>query len=337
MSEQNLDKDIVNQQDGAEPVILRNELGGAPDPNVVVDEADRTILLTKDEAIIIEKEPQFDIAPVNRARKVYTGMFGPVEIGVLGAGMLAVLGAVLLYVFFVVPSNAEVESQRTRRQNLETELASTREKFGNIENVEHRVGELIDSVNSFESNYLPVPTTGRTALYQRINGLINAYSLVNSSGPDYSPLEILDDKKAAGNEEKSGKSKFRSFFPGVYVSMTVEGPYPNLRRFIRELETGSEFVVVSAVELEPSDSQEKQRQDQGNPTQAAPMESGFDPITLKPTAADPTTMSAQAQANLPNSYRGKTHGAIVSLRIEMAAYFRRPSLEAVPADPAQQQ
>lgn len=327
MSHQNLDKDIVNQQDGAEPAILRNNLGGTPDPNVVVDEADRTVLLTKDETIVIEKGPQFDIAPVNRARKVYTGMFGPVEIGVLGAGMLAVLGAILLYVLFVVPSNAEVKSQRARRQNLETELASAQEKFGNIENVEHRVGELIDSVDSFESNYLPIPTTGRTALYQRINGLINAYSLVNSSGPDYSPLEILDDKKAAGNEDKSGKSKFRSYFPGVYVSMTVEGPYANLRRFIRELETGSEFVVVSAVELEPSDSQEKQSKDQADPTQAAAMESGF----------DPTTMPAQALPNLPNSYRGKTHGAIVSLRIEMAAYFRRPSLEAAPVDTGQQQ
>ncbi len=264
--------------------------------------------------------------PVNRPRKVYSGMWGPVEIGILGAGMLAVLGALLLYVFFVVPSDREVETQRIRRENLEKELASARDKFGNIENVEHRVSELIDSINTFEAQYLPVPTTGRTALYQRINGLMDAYGLVNSSGPDYSPLEILDKSKGSEGEDRSGKSKFRSFFPGVYVTMTVEGPYPNLRRFIRELETGSEFVVVSAVELEPSDSQE-QRTTPGNPTQAAPMESGFDPTTMEPNPTNPTAV--RPPGNLPSSSRGKTRGAIVSLRIEMAAYFRRPSLEPV--------
>jgi hypothetical protein len=52
-------------------------------------------------------------------------------------------------------------------------------------------------------------------------------------------------------------------------------------------------------------------------------------------AANPT-MPAQPQVNLPNSSRGKTRGAIVSLRIEMAAYFRRPSLEQVETAPTTQ-
>ncbi len=301
MSEQDLEKDVSGQRNAS------------PDPTAV--------------PAANELVPRTVASPPNRPRKVYSGMWGPIEIGALGAGMLAVLGAVLLYVLFVVPSDREVETQRIRRENLEKELASARDKFGNIENVEHRVSELIDSINTFEAQYLPVPTTGRTALYQRINGLMDAYGLVNSSGPDYSPLEILDASKRAENEDNSGKSKFRTFFPGVYVTMTVEGPYPNLRRFIRELETGSEFVVVSAVELEPSDSQEQQR-NPSNLTQSLPMESGFDPTTMEPNPGNPTSPRQPVpQGNLPSSSRGKTRGAIVSLRIEMAAYFRRPSLE----------
>jgi hypothetical protein len=329
VSEHDLNKHTPDElPDDKEPTIVRNEIGAAVDPNVVIDETDRTVLLTENETIIIEKEQRIDIPPANRPRKVYGGMWGPVEIGVLGAGLLAVLGAVLLYIFFVVPSNRELESNRARGRTLEADLASAKEKFGNIENVQNTVATLIHSVDDFEAQYLPVPTTGKTALYQRINGLIANYGLVNSSGPDYAALDILDSNKAGEEEDKSGKSKFRSFFPGVYVTMTVEGPYPNLRRFIRELETGSEFVVVSAVELEPSDSQEKP--DQAAPAQTGGLESGVSIASGRPMAAN--TMSVPAgipQAQLPNSSRGRTHGSVVSLRLEMAAYFRRPSLAPV--------
>lgn len=321
MSDQDLKKNIPGQPDEKEPTVLRNDLGEAVDPTVVIDEPGRTVMLTETETIVIEKEQRFDIAPKNRARKVYGGMFGPIEIGVLGAGMLAVLAAVLLYVFFVAPSNRELENNRTRLGKLETDLASAKEKYGNISNVETQVAKLLTSVNDFEARYLPVPTNGRTALYQRVNALIASYGLVNSTGPDYSPLEILDKGKESEGEERGGKSKYRSFFPGVYVSVTVEGPYTNLRRFISDIETGSEFVVISAVELEPSDAQQEQPD---GATQAG-IPPGVDPTTAYPTGMPSNSMRMQpaGQGVLPSSSRGKTHGSVVSLKLEMAAYFRR--------------
>lgn len=326
MNEQDLNKNIpgVNPEE-QEPVILRNEAGAAVDPTVVIDEADRTVMLTDNETIIIEKEPRIDLPPKNRPRKVYKGMWGPVEVGVLGAGLLAVLGAVLLYIFFVVPSNRELENNRTRRDRLESEMTEARDKFGNISNVETQVAKLISSVNDFEALYLPVPTTGRTALYQRVNGLIAAYGLVNTAGPDYGPLDVLDAVDQGNKEQSGGKSKYRSFFPGVYVTMTVEGPYANLRRFIREVETGREFIVVSAVELEPSDSQEKQ--DNGsNPTVAENDEPRQDLTSMYPAGSNRMVQTQPlGQALPPSSARGKTHGSLVSLRLEMAAYFRRPT------------
>lgn len=335
MSDQELNKNVPGQPRENEPEILRNEIGATPDPTVVIDEADRTVLLTDNETIVIEKEPRIDIPPKNRPRKVYGGMFGPVEIGVVGAGMLAVVAAVLLYVFFVVPSNREIEANRTRIDRLEKELASAKEKYGNMSNVETEVAKLISSVNDFEAQYLPVPTNGRTALYQRINGLIASYGLLNSTGPDYAPLEILDDGKEKDGEERGGKSKYRSFFPGVYVSMTVEGPYTNLRRFIREIETsGNEFVVISAVELEPSDAE----QDKPDGATLASNPGGRNLTQEFPNGFPSNTMQAQpaGQGMAPSSSRGKTHGSVVSLKLEMAAYFRRPNAVAVPEGAVQQ-
>lgn len=327
MTDKDLEKTI--DQSGAseaEPQILLNNIGKVVDPTVVIDEADRTVLLTENETIIIEKEHMIDVPPKNRPRKVYGGMWGPIEIATAGSALLAVIASILLYVFVVVPSNNEVENNRVRLSSLEKEMISAREKYGNISNTKTEVAKLLSSVSDFESNYLPVAANGRTALYQRVNGLIASYGLVNTTGPDYAPLEIADLGQGNQVEEERGKSKFKSIFPGVYVTTTLEGPYQNLRRFIRDVETANEFVVISSVELEPSDAEQNTNQ-KVNPTQASIPNGGFTDPTRGgfPGANTSVVIQPATQPGLPNRSGGRTHGATVRLRLEMAAYFRRPN------------
>ena len=306
--------DQNNLPESQEPEILVNEYGETRDPAVVVDEADRTVLLTDTETVVIEKEPRIDVVPVNRPRKVYAGMWGQTELITLGLALMAVLTVILLYVFMVLPAKNELDKNRAERNRLQQELLSATDKYGKITDTEAHVVDLMSSVDAFESNNLPVAASGRTSLYQRVNGLIAGYGLIPTTGPDYSPLETTEQDAAGQADEDRGRAKFRSLFPGIYVTMTVEGPYQNIRRFIREIETGGDFIVVSAVELEPSDAQ---KQNTGA-AQTGPIDPN------NPTAVGPSA---------PPARRGKTHGEIVSLRLEMAAYFRRPN--AVPAQMTQ--
>ncbi len=332
MSEKDINQPPPDGTEEDQPEILVNEYEATRDSAVVVEEADRTVLLTKDETIVLEKEPRINIAPKNRPRKVYGGMWGNAEIAAVGLAMLAVLTVVLLYVFLVVPSNRELEANRAKRDRLEQELMSVKSKYGNITSTETQVAKLLSSVNDFEVNYLPVAVTGRNALYQRINGLIYAYGLVNTTGPDYSPLETADQANANQTDEERGRAKFRSLFPGVYVTMTVEGSYQNLRRFIKEVETGREFVVISAVELEPSDNQQQRESSPGQQ-----VNSGGVPMQAGPNVSNPAGGPyPQTQQAGPTTPRGKTHGETVSLRLEMAAYFRRPNFVPMEADPVTQ-
>ena len=331
MNENENQLDQINRPPEAEPEIVVNDYGATRDPAVVIEEADRTVLLTNDETIIIDKEPHFSIAPANRPRKVYKGMWGQAEMVTIGLAMLALLSVILLYILVVVPSNRDLEQQRASRDRLETELISARAKYGDITNTESQVAKLITSVDDFESRFLPVAATGRTALYQRLNGLIGGYGLVNTTGPDYTPLDIADQNRAESGDQERGRAKFRSLFPGIYVTMTLEGSYHDLRRFIREVETGNEFVVISAVELEPSDATQERRAETSSPVQPGPndMNSATQGIPGFPgmnQAANP-----QAQTRQMQRPRGKTHGEVVSLRLEMAAYFRRSN--AVPVQP----
>ncbi|MEQ1646698.1 MAG: hypothetical protein ABL959_24805 [Pyrinomonadaceae bacterium] len=296
--------------------------------------------------ITIEPEVEtvvWNTIPPNRPRKVYAGMWGPIEIGAVGVGALAVIAAVMVYVFFVVPSNRELARNRANADRLETEVIAARAKYGQITNTETEVAKIVSSVDDFEMRFLPVVSTGQSALYQRINSLIAAHGLVNTSGPDYAPLETADQNAESQTDEEKGRSKFRSLYPGVYVSTTVEGSYQSLRRFIREIETGREFIIVSAVELAPSDSEKKE----SNGTQvtqnqagvsfdqqyspADPTRAGLNSKGMQP-GMNPNPMQQQQQPQSERS-KGKMHGDIVSLRIEMAAYFRRPNFS--PVTPAQ--
>ena len=195
-------------------------------------------------------EEQSPILPVHvipdRPRRVYQGMWGPVEIGVVAAGGMAFLAAVMVYFFFVIPSNRELTQNRAKADSLEAEVVSARTKYGEITSSQDQVTKILSSVDDFETRFLPAVSNGQQALYQRLNGLILQYGLMNTNGPDYEPLELAGQEQ--GKDDK-GREKFRSLYPGVYVTMTVEGPYQNLRRFIRDIETGNEFVVISAVEL----------------------------------------------------------------------------------------
>ena len=76
----------------AEPEILVNELGAAKDGTVVVEEASRTVLLTEDETVIIDKDPGSPPLHSDRPRKVYSGMWGTTELVVFGLALLSLLG-----------------------------------------------------------------------------------------------------------------------------------------------------------------------------------------------------------------------------------------------------
>ena len=311
MNEKDLDKPEDVRTPDTIPEISVNEYGRTIDPAGVVEEADRTVLLTPAETVVFEKEPAIDIVPKNRPRSIYAGMWGRNEIATVAIGIMAVLAVVLIYIFLVVPSNREVAMHDSQLESLRIEQQTADQRYGEVTSTEKRVGDLLASEEAFETNYLPAAATGRNTLYQRLNSLIDAYGLVNTTGPDYSPLETLDlQKNSTGSEEERGRDKFRSLFPGVYVSMTVEGSYQNLRRFIREIEAGRDFIIISSVQLEPSDNDRSSQQQAAPATTTAP---GFEP----------------GATNLgPRPDRGKTHGGIVSLRMEMAAYFRRPNFGA---------
>jgi hypothetical protein len=338
------DKNLQNENlEETKPQIHVNELGSTIDSTVVVEEADRTVLLTENETIIIPKNTMIDVVPKNRERKVYAGMWGNTELITVGVAMLAILTTILLFVFLVLPAQKELSDNRTKKEELEKQLLTARSRFGSITTTEERVGKLINSVDDFESRFLTTETNGKTALYQQLNGLIAAYGLTNTTGPDYVPLEIADQNTKQQSESEKGRAKFVSIYPGMYVTMTLDGSYQNLRRFIREIETSNQFVVISTIQLEPSENKETQQADQSKPAQASinNQQTGqiFNPASANPTGVNPNVyQQPQTQTqSVTKIDRGKTRGETVTLRLELAAYFRRVNFQPQPVKTSAEQ
>src|SRR6185503_13729218 len=246
----------------------------------------------------------------------------PEVIGLLGAGFLAVM-VVFAYLYFYLPAQSRLTSVELERTRLQGQLQAGRTQFQENDTINHRVARITASLEDFESNWLPLQSPGRMSFYTVLNILIKSNGLRNTAGPSYSTLEVVGGKTQVQpgiTAEKQSTAKWQSIYPGVAVTVTVEGAYQNIRHFVRDIETSRQFLIINAVEIE-SVKNSGATQDQSLPvTQPAQLRS----------PRNPKTGSASTAAPAPEIAGGR--GGLVSLRLDIASYFQRPEAKQAPAN-----
>lgn len=227
----------------------------------------------------------------------------PELIGLAGAALLALM-VVFAYFYFYVPAGIRLRSVELERTRLLGQKQASGAQLQDNQTTQKSVDEISESLDSFEGNWLLSQASGRMSLYTVLNKLIKGNGLRNTAGPTYSPLEPVGTKaqvQASVTAEKQSNAKWQSIYPGIAVSVTVEGPYQNVRHFVRDLELSRQFLIINAVELE--------RVTQSGLTLDQPLSSPITPIT--PRGADG-----------PRPPSGGS-GTLVSLRVDLATYFQR--------------
>jgi Tfp pilus assembly protein PilO len=218
-----------------------------------------------------------------------SGMFGVAEILALGGSVIILLTVLVSYVYFLVPARSHLQERQLERSRLQNQLLSSENLIRHEQNTQSIVEKITQSLDNFEDNRLPNHNQGRMGLYNELNQLISKNGLRNTSGPSYTQLETINSKKTTTGS-KSASAKWQTVYPGISVSLTVEGSYENLRRFIRSLEASKQFIIVNAIELERA--------------------------TQTNTAESAST--------------SESRGSLVSLRVDMATYFQRGNDEGAP-------
>lgn len=215
------------------------------------------------------------------------GIFGVAEILGLGVSLLMLLIVVVSYVYFLVPARSRLQTLQADRTRLQSQLRGSEEIIRQGHNTQSTVSSITESLDAFQNDHLSAANQGRMALYGELNQLIRKNALRNTSGPAYTPLVSSAAKKGPG-DTKSANTKWQSVYPGLAVSLTVEGQYQNLRRFIRDLEASKQFIIVNAVELE--------------------------------RATEHNTGASLDSTSVPRN-------SLVSLRVDMATYFQMSAAE----------
>lgn len=211
------------------------------------------------------------------------GMFGVAEILGLGGSLFLLLIVVISYAYFLVPARSRREALQLERAHLQSQLRTSEDIIREGLDTEATVAKITESLDAFQNYRLSNAGEGRMGLYGELNQLIRKNSLRNTSGPAYTPLASSTTKQNPG-ETRSASTKWQSVYPGIAVSLTVEGQYQNLRRFVRDLELSKQFIIVNAIEIERA--------------------------TETNTAA---SVDSAANAN---------RNSLVSLRLDLATYFQ---------------
>lgn len=214
----------------------------------------------------------------------------------LAASALLLLFAALVYFHYLLPAREQLTTLQTQRAQLQSR---TREQEAGIKNnadAEALVTEIRDSLRRFEADRLATPRdTGRTALIQELNDLVAGNNLLLTSSVSFATLEPekrigpTAGVRVVTNNRESGRA---SVYPGVGVTLSVEGSYANVRHFISDVEASKQFLTIQTVALE------------GN-TDRRPSQR----VIAEP---DP---QGEAAAPAPP--------ATVGLRLQMTAFFRR--------------
>jgi Tfp pilus assembly protein PilO len=216
------------------------------------------------------------------------GLFGVAEIIGLTCGAVLLLIVVVSYFYFLLPARSRVDSLLLDRDRLQKELRFSSAAVDRGRDAKATAQKITESLAKFEDDGLVEPNSGRMGLYEDLNQLIHKNGLRNTSGPTYVALEPVGVKGAeAKGTTKSAAAKWQSLYPGIAVSVTVEGQYESLRHFVHDLEISKQFLIINGVELEQA-------------TESS----------TRPSAAVGASKSGAAST-------------LVSLRLDLATYFQR--------------
>ncbi|MET0626321.1 MAG: GspMb/PilO family protein [Pyrinomonadaceae bacterium] len=242
------------------------------------------------------------------------GALGVPEFAAVAAAALLLLMTILAYLFLLVPARSRRESLKIERGDMERMLQSQSTNIDAGKDTQQRAADILSSLERFEVDHLGLAASGTKTVVEELNRLILKNNLRISGGVNFRQLQetvpgsedATRARRSTSSGDETGQRIEQSVFPGIGVALTVEGAYPNLRRFIRDIEADRQFVVVNTVELEGTT-------DSNAAAAPAPVVPGSEDAVVAPQPQTPS------------------RNALVSLRLDMAAYFRRASAAAAPA------
>jgi Tfp pilus assembly protein PilO len=175
------------------------------------------------------------------------------EIIALTVATLLLVLAACAYFLLLVPERARLVALEQERAQLQSKLRASSEGVERNESTQASVDKIVASLSEFETTVLASrdPQT-TTAVISELNEKTRRHNLARAqfsfSHLDEAALGQTPAQQTAARAANA--SKRESVFPAIDISLTIEGPYGNLRRFIRDIEQSRRFIVINGIQLE---------------------------------------------------------------------------------------
>ena len=180
-----------------------------------------------------------------------TGMFGVPEVVALTAACVLLAVAAAAYFLLLVPQRSGLVALETERAQLQGQIITAKDSVDERVSTNDAVSNIVRSIESFETGTLVAREVGVMPIYEELNDKTRRNGLAR---PQFS--YAYQDEAGEGSQQRAaanlaGSSQRRqNIFPAVDINLNIEGNYPNVRRFIADLERSNRFVVINGVQLE---------------------------------------------------------------------------------------
>jgi hypothetical protein len=219
------------------------------------------------------------------------------EIIFLAAALLFASFVAFFYLTKVQPLNSEV----ARLKERESELRAGLERINNEE--KKRIDQatnaekILDSLTRFEG-YLKPDERGMTQIINEIDVLGRTHKItIGDASYRVAEPEATTDENGNPKPQVASNDKIVDIYPKLGIDTTVVGDYPDLRRFLSDLERSKQFLIINSLSFQGEAERTRQQ---------------------------PAGASPQAQLGGAGS-AGSVPATPVSLRIELDTYFQRAS------------
>ncbi|MBA3323438.1 MAG: hypothetical protein H0T45_18605 [Pyrinomonadaceae bacterium] len=206
----------------------------------------------------------------------HTSKIGSTELLALAAAFVLLALTASAYFFYLVPARTRLLALQSERAELQSVLRRASEGADQDASTQATVGGIVESLEKFETEKLEGREEASTAVIEELNRKTRRHGLTRAQFSF-----TYQDEKTPGQSSPTAtatSARRQNIFPGIDISLTVDGAYPSVRRFIRDIEASQRFIVINNVQLEGVNDSGAQR------------------------------------------------GALVSLRLDMSAFFRRAGI-----------
>lgn len=179
-----------------------------------------------------------------------TARLSVVEIVFLAAALLFAVFIALFYFTKVQPLNSELAALKQRETELQLRLGKTKSDEIKRSEQASNAEKILDSLGRFEG-YLKPDERGMTQIINEIDSLGKSNKIiVNDSSYRVAEAEPVTDQDGNPLPQSAIKDNKLKIYPALGIDTTVIGDYPNLRRFLAELERSKQFLIINSLQFQ---------------------------------------------------------------------------------------